>query len=82
MDRVEHELRVGEAGCIELMAAPLVLGPIVPVLHYVVDGYLSLAELSECAEHFILCLVALSALPEAEHPLGIDGSLACQGAVA
>ena len=78
---VEHGLRIGEARRLKLVRAPLVLHPVVPVLHDVVDRNLALAELSECADDFIGGLVALTTLPEAQHPLRIDGSLTCQRAI-
>ena len=31
---VEHSLRIGETGGLELMAAPLILGPVIPVLYH------------------------------------------------
>ena len=79
---VEHLLGVGIARRLELMRAPLVLGPVVPVLYDVVDGDVALAELREGAHQLILGLVALTALPEAQHPLGIERGLAGEGAIA
>ena len=63
------------------MRAPLVLHPVVPVLHDVVDRNLALAELYECTYDFIRGLIALAALPEAQRPLWIDGCPACQRTV-
>ena len=64
------------------MRAPLILRPVVPVLNDIVDGYLTLAELSEGAFEFLLCLITLTTLPEAQHPLGIERGLASEGAIA
>ena len=50
VDAVEHLLWVGVARGFELVAAPLVLRPVVPVLHNIVDGYLAAAELSQRGE--------------------------------
>ena len=79
---VEHLLRIGIARGLEGVVAPRVELPVVPVLHDVVDRNLTLAELSQRLLDFSLRLVALAALPETEHPLGINGSLACQRAIA
>ena len=65
MNTIEHSLRIGEARLLKLMRAPLVLYPVVPVLHDVVTRNLTLAELTECADNFVGGLVALTALPEA-----------------
>ena len=82
VDAVNHRLWIGIARGLELMTAPLVLGPVVPVLHDVVDGYLSLTELSQRREQLVLCLVALTTLPEAQRPLRVERGLARQRAIA
>ena len=64
------------------MAAPRVQRPVVPVLHDVVDGDVSLAELAERLHNLILRLIALAALPEAQCPLRIERGTARQRAVA
>ena len=79
---VEHGLRIGIAGRLKLMGAPLVLSPVVPVLNNVVDGDVTLAELRQVFQNLVLSLVALTALPETQHPLRIDWCLARQGAIA
>ena len=63
------------------MRAPLILNPIVPVLHNVVTGNLTFAELRQVLHYLILGLVTLATLPEAQRPLGIDRCLACQRAI-
>ena len=47
MYRVEHRLRIGIASGLKLVRAPLVLLPVVPVLHDVVTRYLALTELGQ-----------------------------------
>ena len=64
MNTVEHSLRIGEARSLKLMRAPLILLPIVPVLHNVIAGNLSLAELGQGADDFVGSLIALTTLPE------------------
>ena len=64
------------------MGTPLVLRPVVPVLDDVVDRYLTTAELAECLLNLGARLVTLTTLPEAQRPLGVDGSLTRQCAVA
>ena len=81
MNIVEHSLRIGEARSLKRMVAPRVQFPVVPVLHDVVDGNLALAELSQRRHHLVLRLVALATLPEAHHPLRVDGRLARQRAI-
>ena len=81
MYAVNHRLWVGEPFGIELVAAPLVLSPVEPVQHDVVDGNLSAAELAEGTQQLLLCLVSLAALPETHRPFGHHGCLACQGSV-
>ena len=66
---VNHLLWVGVAGLVELMASPLVLFPIAPVLHNVVNRNLTVAELLKGADKFVLGLIALTALPESQCPL-------------
>ena len=72
---VQHLLGIRIARSLKLMASPLVLGPVVPVLHDIIDRNMALAELSEGALDFILSLIALTTLPEAQHPLGIKRRL-------
>ena len=79
---VEHSLRIGIARGFKLVGAPLILLPVVPVLNDVVARNLALAELRQRADNLVGRLITLTALPEAQHPLGIDGSLACQRTVA
>ena len=47
MDRVNHLLRVAEAGRVELKGAPLVIYPVVPVHHDIVNRQMALAEAIE-----------------------------------
>ena len=64
------------------MRTPLILRPVVPVLNDIVDGYLTLAELSQRALHLLRGLIALTTLPEAQHPLGIERCLTGECAIA
>ena len=80
--RVEHGLRVGEARGLKGVVAPVLQFPVIPVLHNVVDGDAAVAELGKRLLDVLRTLVALAALPEAQHPLGIQRSLAREGAVA
>ena len=82
VNTVEHSLRIGIAGRLKLMGAPLVLSPVIPVLHNIIAGNLTLAELRQVFQNLVLSLVALTALPETQHPLRIDWCLARQGAIA
>ena len=82
MHTVEHRLRVRIARCLKLMTAPLILGPVVPVLHNIVNGDMTLAELSQGTLNLTRGLVALTTLPEAKHPLRIERSLTCQRTIA
>ena len=72
MHRVEHGLRIKIARSLELMRAPLILGPVVPVLYDIVDRDMTLTELSEGALHLVGRLIALAPLPEAQHPLRVE----------
>src|SRR6185312_5260738 len=47
VDGVDHALRIGEALGVETLAAPLILRPVEPVLHDVVDRQLALAVFGE-----------------------------------
>ena len=82
MHRVEHGLRIKIARSLELMRAPLILGPVVPVLYDIVDRYMTLAELRQRTLDFILRLVTLTTLPETKHPLWIKRSLTRQRTIA
>ena len=64
MHAVEHSLRIRVARSLELMAAPLVVGPVVPVLHDVVHGDMTTPELRERLLDVAAGLVAFPALPE------------------
>ena len=79
---VQHLLRVGETGLVELVTSPLVLLPVHPVLDDVVHRNAPAAHLGEGADEFILRGIALAALPEAQGPLRVQGGLAREGAVA
>ena len=79
---IKHLLGIGIARSLELVRTPLILRPVVPVLHDIVDRNVALAELSQRAFNFIGSLIALAALPEAQHPLGIEAGLSCQRAIA
>ena len=61
-------LRVGKAGGVEGVRAPLPLGPVLPVLHDHVEREASRAELLHRAHELVRRLVALAALPVAEGP--------------
>src|SRR3546814_9898050 len=37
VDLIDHRLGVGEAGLVEIVAAPRILGPVEPVLHDIID---------------------------------------------
>ena len=82
MNVVEHLLRVRIARSLEGVVAPGVEFPVVPVLHDIVNRNMALAELSQSLLNLCLRLVSLAALPETEHPLRINRSLARQGAIA
>ena len=79
---VEHSLRIGETGGLELMAAPLILGPVIPVLYDIVDGDMALTELTQCLLYLSGSLITLTTLPEAQHPLRIERGLTRQCAIA
>ena len=64
------------------MVTPRIQFPVVPVLYNVIHGNLTLTELREGLHHFRLCLIALTTLPETEHPFGINRSLTRQSAIA
>ena len=78
MYTVEHSLWIGIARSLKLMAAPLVLRPVVPVLYDIINRNMTLAELSQCFLYLTRSLVALTTLPEAQHPFRIEGCLTCQ----
>ena len=81
MDAVNHALRVRIARSLERMVAPGVEFPVVPVLYDIVAGNTPTAKLTERLRNFIGSLIALTALPEAQHPLRVDRSLARQRAI-
>ena len=82
VDGVHHLLGTGITVLVELMTAPLVVVPVLPVLDDVVDGDAALAELPQRADQLELVGIALAALPVAHGPFGHDLRLARQGAVA
>ena len=79
---IKHLLGIGIARSLKPVASPLILGPVVPVLDNVVDRNMALAEFCQRAFNLILRLITLTALPEAQHPLGIETGLSCQRAIA
>ncbi len=81
VDRVEHGLRVSIARGLEVMRTPLVVSPIVPVLHDVIHRDVVVAEIFDGGEDVVLCAITLAALPEAHDPLGHDLALAREGAI-
>jgi len=82
MDVLDHAVRIGEVGGIEVVRAPGIFGPVGPVQHDVVDRQLAAAVLVQHAEQLILALVTLAALPEAVRPLGQHHRLAGEFAIA
>ena len=78
VNAVEHCLGVWIARSLKLVTTPLVLGPVVPVLHDVVDGYMTLAELCEGLLDLARGLIAFATLPEAQHPLRVKRCLTRQ----
>ena len=64
------------------MAAPLVLGPVLPVLDYIVHGNVAGPELGQRTHQVFLGAVTLAALPEAQGPFGHHLRLAGKLAVA
>ena len=81
MHTVEHRLRIGIAAGLEDMTAPGVEFPVVPVLYDVIHRDMTLAELSQVALDVVRTLIALTALPEAQHPFRIERSLTRQRAI-
>ena len=79
---IEHLLGVGITCLVEFVASPLVVFPVLPVLDDVVDRDVATAQLSQRFHQLLLRGIALAALPETQHPLGHDGGLAGQRAVA
>ena len=73
---------IGKAGGIELVRAPGVCAPVLPVLHDVVEGNLALAELLDHVEELVGGLVPLARLPQAEDPVGQHGGFAGEEAIA
>ena len=82
VERIQHPFRVRISAAVELMAAPLVVLPIPPVLHDVVHRNTFLPHFCQCPEYILLRSIALAALPVAHcpfrHYLGLSGD----GAVA
>ena len=64
------------------MSAPVILSPVAPIHHDIVDRNISLTETLESLDHLCGCLVAFTALPVSHRPLRHDLSLSCQCAVA
>ena len=82
VDAVQHAFRVRIALRIEGVTPPLVVFPILPVLHDVVHRDVAAAEFRKGTQQVLLCAVTLPALPEAQNPLGHDRRLSGQLPVA
>ena len=82
VDGVDPGDGVGKTGGIELVRAPCVGAPVLPVLHDVVEGDLALAELLDDVERLVGRFVSLARLPEAEDPVGEHGGTASEEAIA
>ena len=78
MDRVYHCLRIRETFRIELVSTPVILSPMAPVHHDIIDRNIPLTETLESLDHLGRCLVALTALPVSHSPFRHDRSLSCQ----
>jgi hypothetical protein len=77
MQRVDHFLGAGIPGLIEDHAAPvIVVAPVIPVLHDVIDGNAALAVLLRDAQQFVAGGVVLLALPVAIGPFAVQRRLA------
>ena len=81
MNSIDHSLWIRETLAVKLESTPLVIYPIVPVHHDIVDWKVTLAETRQCVKYLSLSLVALTTLPETEKPVRHDLSLACEGSV-
>src|SRR5574344_794543 len=79
MYTVQHSLRVGIAGLVKLMTAPLVIFPVVPVLYDIINRNMALAEFAQCLFDITAGLITLATLPESQcpfrHHLSLTGKL-------
>ncbi len=85
VDRADHAGRVRKPDRIEAMGAPLIDrlgGPILPVLHDVIEGDAPAPEAGHDVQQLLLVLVVVAGLPEAEGPAGQHRGPPGQGAEA
>ena len=82
MHVIEHLLWIRVAVRVKLMAPPLVILPVLPVLDDVVHRDIPAPQFGKRADKIILRAVALAALPESESPLRHHLSLSGEGPVA
>ena len=79
---IEHFLRVRVTRLVKLVASPLVILPVLPVLDDVVHGNIPAPELGQRAHKIFLSAVTLAALPESKRPFRHHLSLSGEGSVA
>ena len=73
---VQHLFRIRIAGLIECVTSPLVVFPVLPVLHYIVHRNVAAAYFGQGSHQVFLRAVAFTALPEAKRPFGHNLRLA------
>ena len=76
MDIVQHLFRSRKTARVKGMAPPLVVFPVLPVLDDVVHRDMPGTQFLEGFHQVFLRGIALTALPEAQHPFGHHGRLA------
>ena len=82
VDRLDHRVRVGIPRRLELVIAPLVDRPVLPVLDDGVHRDGAPAELRDRLQDLVLRVVLVLRLPEAERPVGEHRRLTGEGAIA
>ena len=78
---VQHGFGVGIALRVKLMATPLIVLPVLPVLDDIVHRNVAAAHFGQSSHQVLLGGITLPALPEAQHPFGHHGRLAGELAV-
>ena len=60
------------------MTAPGILRPVIPIQYDIIQRNFTITKTFQCSQHFILCIILLTTLPETHCPLRHNGRLSGQ----
>ena len=78
MDGINHCFRVRKTSFIKLMTSPGILRPMIPIQYDIIQWNFTITETFQCSQHFLLCIILLTTLPETHCPFRHNGRLSGQ----